>query len=348
MQETIFKATIRRFFSVLATVLGFLVAFILIILLSSLFQKDSAVEIKHKLNAEIQPNAQGVRKDLTSSAPVILRIDIDGIIGTDSLNRETVNQQLIESREKPFDDNQVKAILLSINTPGGTVTDGDGIYNALKRYKDKYNVPIYAHVDGLCASGGMYIACAADKIYATNSSVVGSIGVIAPPAFNFTQLMEKIGVDSKTLIAGKGKDELNPFRPWKPDEGKNYQMLIDYFYRLFVNIIIENRKSIDKEKLIADYGADVFPAEKGMELGFIDGANQTYNETLSMLAKEIGVQEDEYRVITLTKETWITSLFNAENMGQIFKGTIKHQLEIPGQLDSRLANQFLYLYQIHE
>lgn len=345
MNETILKSTLRRFFLVLATVLGVLFSLMLVGQYSSFFDSgDGTLEIKHKLTPEILPNAQGVRKVLAKGKPVILKINIDGVIGTKSLNRKSIEQQLVESREEPFEGNRVKGILLAINSPGGTVTDGDGIYRALKAYKEQYNVPIYAHIDGLCASGGMYIACAADKIFATASSVVGSIGVVAPPIFNFTTLMSKVGVDAKTLIAGKGKDELNPFREWKADEGQNYQMLIDDFYNMFVDIIVTNRKGVDKEKLIDNYGADVFPADKGVELGFIDGSNQSYRQTLAMLAQEINAKEEEYQVVTLSKENWLQSLFKDENRMGIFSGVVTHRFEIPGQLDARLANQFLYLY----
>lgn len=344
MNESIFKSTLRRFFIVLATVLGVLVAFMLVGQFSSAFDTDDSTGIKRSLSTEIQPNALGVRKKLASTSPVILQIRIDGMIGTDSLNRRTVEQQLLESREAPFDDDRVKGIILTINSPGGTVTDSDSIYRALKTYKEQYKVPIYAHVNGLCASGGLCIACAADKIYSTDSSIVGSVGVVGPPIFNFTELMGKMGVISKTLIAGKGKDELNPFRPWKPDEGQNYQLVIDAFYNIFVDIVASNRNRVDKEKLIADYGANVFPAHQAFEMGFTDSGDQSYNQTLALLAEEIGLKEEAYQVVRLHKENWLQSLFKGENAMELFKGNINCRLEIPGQLDPKLAHQFLYLY----
>lgn len=349
MNESIFKATMRRFFVALATVLGVLIAFSLTSVFGTFLDKsDDLTGIKRTLTAEIQPNANNVRKKLSSSSPVILQIRIDGIIGTEALNREVLRQQLIESREAPFDDDRVKGIILTINSPGGTVTDSDAMYRALMTYKEQYKVPIYAHVDGLCASGGLCVACAADKIYATDSSIVGSVGVVGPPVFNVTDLLNKIGVESKTLIAGNGKDELNPFRPWKPDEGKNFQTVIDAFYDIFVNLVVTSRKNVDKEKLVADYGAGVFTAAKAYEIGFIDAASQSYNETLALLAEELGLKEDEYQVLRLHKENWFQNLFKSESALQLLTGKITHRLEIPGQLDPRLAHQFLYLYRVSE
>ena len=186
-----------------------------------------------------QPSRQTPKACVSSSTtPVILKVNVQGVIGIDDLTRHKFQELLTESREKSLKNDRVKAILLCIDSPGGTVSDADGIYNALKAYKKQFGVPVYAYVDGLCASGGMYIACAADKIYASDASLVGSIGVLFPAMFNFVKLMEKVGVDSKTLIAGKGKDEMNPFRTWKPDEGANYQKIVDDFYEIFVDVVV--------------------------------------------------------------------------------------------------------------
>src|SRR5690606_9333623 len=137
--------------------------------------------------------------------------------GTESFNMNTFRAQLMESREGIFEKSPVVALLLHIQSPGGTVIDADGIYRAIKAYKAQHNIPVYAYVDGLCASGGMYIAAAADKIFASDVSLIGSVGVISPPTFNFTKTMEKLGIEALTLSAGIGKDDLNPFRPWKAD-----------------------------------------------------------------------------------------------------------------------------------
>ena len=95
------------------------------------------------------------------------------------------------------------------------MVDADGIYRAIKHYKEQYQVPVIAYVDGLCASGGMYIACAADKIYATDVSLVGSVGVLFPSFMNFSKLLDTVGVQSLTISSCKGKDDMNPLRPWK-------------------------------------------------------------------------------------------------------------------------------------
>jgi len=350
MYESIFRSALRWFFISMAAVAGFMLGlFVLFIFMASimdLMQTTAGGEpdIKYSFSPEILPNAKGIRKSLSSSAPVILRVNIQGVIGLEDLTHEKLEQLLTESRERSFSDNRVKAILLYINTPGGTVVDADGIYRALKDYKEMYKVPIYAYVDGLCASGGMYVACAADKIYATEGSIVGSIGVIVSSSVNVSKLMDKIGVESKTMFAGKGKDELNPLRPWTPDEGENFQKLIDEYYSIFVDIVTKNRPELSKEKLVKDYGANVFLANQAKEYGYIDVTGISMNDTLTLLAKQIGIDDDYYQVVELKEENWLRSLFKGNADLSLFKGEIKHRLVIQSDLDPKLANQFLYLY----
>src|SRR5690606_22323692 len=115
-----------------------------------------------------------------------LQINVHGVIGDAKSGIDTKMAQniLLDSRTGDFKNERGKGILLHMNTPGGTVVDSDNIYRMLKTYKERYKVPVFAFVDGLCASGGMYISCAADKVYAGPASIIGSVGVIIGPFFN--------------------------------------------------------------------------------------------------------------------------------------------------------------------
>ena len=121
----------------------------------------------------IMPDAEGNRTMLPVHSPAILRLDLRGVIGAGDLTSDKIENLLLDSREDFLGGNRVKGVLLYINTPGGASDDCATIFRALSNYKTKYNVPIYAYVDGLCASAGMYIACVADKIYASASSEIG-------------------------------------------------------------------------------------------------------------------------------------------------------------------------------
>lgn len=341
MRESIFFSAVRAFFVSLLSVLGFCVALLLLVLIIGSLSTAVSPEPTSEFSVEVVPNASGKRESL-SSEPVILKININGIIGLDGLDQSSIRQMLVESREGLLKNDLVKGVLLHLQTPGGTVIDADGIYRAIKAYKEKYNVPVYAYVDGMCASGGMYIAAAADKVLASDVSIVGSIGVIAPSTLNVSQLLEKIGVQSLTLYAGKGKDDLNPLRPWKPGEEDNYKNLIDHYYNDFVNIMVEGRPNLDKTKLIKDYGAKIFPAPQGKELGYIDESGINLSKAITQLAGKMGIEDDHYRVVEMSKQTWYNELFKTKL--NLLQGTIKHEIKLTGELDPKLHNQFLYLF----
>jgi protease-4 len=344
MRDSILYSAIRALVVAFCVVIGLCLGFIFIsVIIGALSGNTTGAKLTTINTEEILPNAEGERKALTSDAPVILQVNIDGIIGLEDLDSKSIRQKLVESREGDFKDNRVKALLLYIDSPGGTVTDADGIFHALLDYKQKYQVPIYAYVDGLCASGGMYVALAADKIFASDTSLIGSVGVIAPTFLNVTKLLEKIGVETLTISAGKDKDALNPLRPWKPGEDENYRHLIDYYYHHFVELVTSHRKKITPDQLVKNYGARIFPAPQAKEYGFIDVSGASLSETLKELLKEANITTNNYQFIRLENKTWWTSLFSSQ-ASTLFKGTIKHQISFSPEIDLLLRNQFLYLY----
>ncbi len=343
MRESIFKSGLRALFVTFFGFVGIFIAFLFVAIFFATANETSK-EIERTYKVEIVANAQGVRKHQSATAPVILKVNINGVIGSEFLNMNTINDMLIESREGTLKGDRVKGILLSINSPGGTVVDADGIYNLLRAYKEQYKVPIYAIVDnGMCLSGGMYVAVAADKIYSSDTSLIGSIGVIIGPFMNVVQLLEKIGVEALILSDGKGKDNLGPFHTWEPGEKKNFQDLVASFYNNFVNVVASERPQLTKDQLIKDYGARVFTAQKAYEIGLIDGTGFNYRSALKALLKEMGIEDDFYQVVELQKKKWYMELFKSES--PLLTGKVKHQISIAGEdLDSSISNQFLYLY----
>jgi signal peptide peptidase SppA len=251
---------------------------------------------------------------------------------------------LFDSREGILSHDRVKAILLYIDSPGGTVTDSVAIYKELKAYKEKYKVPIYAYIDGICASGGVYIACSADKIYASSSSVIGSVGVVLGPAFNFSGLMKQYGVESLTITQGKDKDMLNPFRPWQAGEDTSLQNVTQALYQEFVETVVSARPRLNKEKLINDYGAQIYVSQLAQDFGYIDVANADYNMALKDLAQAAQIPEDQsYQVVNLAPpRPFLLNL--AGNCETLFKGKIIHELQV-GPIHPELSGKFLYLYQ---
>lgn len=343
MRDSIFYSAFRSLVVAFAIVIGLVFGLMFITVLINALGGSTEQKLTTVNTEEILPNVNGKREALSSEVPIILQVNVDGIIGTEQLDEKTVRQILVESREGDFKKDRVKGIVLYINSPGGTVTDADGIFRALKDYKLKYKVPIYAYVDGLCASGGMYVALAADKIFASNVSLIGSVGVIAPTFMNLTKLLEKLGIDTLTIFAGKDKDAMNPLRPWKPGEDENYRHIIDYYYNYFVDLVSSHRPEVNKEKLIQDYGARIFPAAQAVEYGFIDKSGVSMADALQELLKEVGITTDQYQVVRLQSKGWWNLLFSSRAR-DLLTGKIEHRFSFSPEIDILLQNRFLYLY----
>ena len=159
-RESIFVGAIRSFCTSLATMLGIAIGISLIVMgLAFVIGPQYAPS---KAQPLIMPDAEGDRTVLSGHSPAILRIDLRGVIGIGDLTSDKIESILLDSREDFLRGDRVKAILLYINTPGGASDDCATIYQALSSYKTKHNIPIYAYVDGMCASAGIYIACVAD------------------------------------------------------------------------------------------------------------------------------------------------------------------------------------------
>jgi protease IV len=206
----------------------------------------------------------------------VLLIDVRGVINnqqdrsftgaTTELGMVEWIRELIAKAEK---DDEIKALLIKINSPGGTVTSSDIILHELLLYKKKHSIPIFVQVMDLAASGGYYIALAGDEIIAHPTSLVGSIGVIAFKV-NLENLMEKIGVDWEVVKSGEKKDFMSPFRAFTDEERKLFQNTIDNFHNRFVSVIARNRLNLDIEEVESLADGRVFDAKQALELKLID------------------------------------------------------------------------------
>lgn len=340
--STTWNTFFHSLFSIGGTVIGFLIFFFLLSLLSNFLGKFS--RLKPKFYLSILPDAEGMRKKLSRFSPLLLQINIEGVIGREEMNLELIETQLIESRFGIL-KNRIKGIFLKIDSPGGGATDSDAIYRRLKNYKEKYKVPIYAYVDGFCASGGLLIACSADKILATPSSIIGSVGVrLILPYLNFSKVLEKWDIGVKTLSIGKHKDHLNPFRPWEEGEDADLKQLLIHAYNRFVDIVSNERK-IEREKLVQDIGAQIYAAPESASLKFIDDGSSDYSLALASLAEAANLKTESYQVVELVKrKSWFKEMMEKS---LIFTGSIKHEISIGHYLPSHLFGKIGYLFLPH-
>ena len=340
--ESVFVSAIRSFCKTFCGLIGIFFAFLIAALLYSLF--SSPYYPKERTTFTVLPD---LNRELTLkpyNSPVVLQINIEGVIGEPLLDTKAIDAVLLDSRRGLLAGNRVKAILLHLNTPGGTVTDSDNIYRMLKSYKEKYNVPIYGYVDGLCASGGVYISSACDKLFASPPSIIGSVGVIIGPFFNVAEALSKIGVSAKVLSDGTNKDMMSPFRPWAPDEDASLRAIMDFQYNRFLDIVTTNHPRLSREKLVNEYGANIFDGVRAQEFGFIDVANANYEDALQELLVAANIDSTHpYQVLELTPSLGLMNLLG-NSKSPLNTGKIEHEILFTKNAASKIQDQFAYLY----
>jgi len=219
----------------------------------------------------------------TTAAKHTALVQIDGIIGPGSdANADRVTSAL----QTAFADMNTKAVVLRINSPGGSPVQAHTIYDEMRRLRKKFpNIPLYAVIEDLCASGGYYVAVGADRIYVSKSSIVGSIGV-RMDSFGLTGLMEKLGVERRLLTAGKNKAMLDPFLPRDEAQERHVLALMNDIHQQFIAVVREGRG--DRLQETADmFSGLIWSGEKGIELGLVDGLG-----TLDSVARDVVKAEE--------------------------------------------------------
>jgi protease-4 len=181
-------------------------------------------------------------------------------------NKLSLFTQQLEAAEK---DSGVKAVVLRINSPGGTVTCSDTMYQMVKQFRARTKKPVVADMQEVAASGAYYVACACDQIVAHPTSVVGSIGVIFE-TFEVSGAMSKLGVTSTAIKSGELKDMGSPFKPLDPKARQVMQGLVDEYFARFVEVVRENRRISDDQKLRTLTDGRVFSGTQAAKLGLVD------------------------------------------------------------------------------
>lgn len=217
----------------------------------------------------------------------VLLVDLSGVISSESRESFYTYPSMLatikEELSKAAKDERVKAVVVRINTPGGTVTASDIIYHELKAFKRARNIPVIASIMDVGASGGYYIASAADAVMAHPSSVTGSIGVIMLTV-NARGLLEKVGVETNAVTSGPRKDMGSPFRAMLPEERAIFQSVIDSFYERFLQVVQEGRPNLSPEEVRRLADGRIYSGEQARQSGLVDAIG--YLEEAVDLAKE--------------------------------------------------------------
>jgi protease-4 len=184
-----------------------------------------------------------------------------------------------------FEDEGSQAVVLQINSPGGSPVQAGIINDEIRRLKAKHKKPVYAVVEESCASAAYYIAVAADEIYVDKASIVGSIGVLMD-GFGFTGLMDKLGVERRLMTAGVNKGFLDPFSPQTKNQRTHAQTLLDQIHKQFIQVVREGRGQRLKETPELFSGL-FWSGEQAVNLGLADGLGN-----LDYVAREIVKAEE--------------------------------------------------------
>jgi len=225
----------------------------------------------------------------------VLLVDISGPITELStrhafglIEEESTVSRVQSELKKAAKDSRVKAVVLRINSPGGGVTASDEVYTEIVRFKRENKVPVVAALGDLAASGGYYVACAADRVVAHPTTVTGSIGVILVN-LNLEGLLAKIGVRNETFKAGEHKDLLSPLRGVTPEERRIVQAILDALHARFVAVVREARPSLDAGRIAELTDGRIFDASQALAAGLVDGIGEL-RDAIDVAMKGAGLE----------------------------------------------------------
>ncbi|MFZ5508226.1 MAG: S49 family peptidase [Pseudomonadota bacterium] len=193
-------------------------------------------------------------------------VELSGVIAP---NGEASAERIVSSLQSAFDDKNTQGVILKINSPGGSPVQSGIINDEIGRLRALYpDTPLYAVVEDICASGGYYVAVAADRIYVDKASIVGSIGVLMD-GFGFTGLMDKVGVERRLLTAGENKGFLDPFSPQDERHKDHARQLLGDVHQQFIDVVRKGRGERLKESPEMFSGL-MWSGSRSIELGLAD------------------------------------------------------------------------------
>ena len=265
---------------------------VLTVLTALLLQGCTLVDI------ELQPRIRPLREETVEGEgkAKILLMDVSGVLADETGSvvlgtpppRVPIVARVREELQKAEDDDEVRALIVRINSPGGTITASDLIYREIEVFKTRRKVPVITIMMDVAASGGYYAALAGDTIMALPTTVTGSIGVVMLTV-NAQGLMEKIGVAPLAIKSGAMKDAGSPFRPLTEQERAVFQSVIDQMYARFVSLIVRSRK-MPEDKVRAAADGRIYTAEQAKALGLVDQIGYM-DDAVAAARKAAGVAE---------------------------------------------------------
>jgi protease-4 len=246
-------------------------------------------------------------------------VEITGVIDSKgNASADNVNAAL----QSAFKDRNTQGVILRVNSPGGSPVQAGIIYDEIRRLRAKYpDVPMYAVVEDICASGGYYVASAADRIYVDKASLIGSIGVLMDQ-FGFVETLDKLGVERRVLTAGENKAFLDPFSPLQPAHVEHAKSLLGEIHRQFIEVVRKGRGTRLKDSPELFSGL-LWTGTKSVELGLSDGLG-----SVDYVAREVIKAED---IVEYTRRENL-----AERLARRFGATLAEAIGLSAGAGPRL------------
>jgi signal peptide peptidase SppA len=241
-------------------------------------------------------------------APKVAVIKLSGVVGTLGRLRGgsgLTASGLEEAFETAFRVPGIKAVALTINSPGGSPVQSSLIYKHIRRLAEDTKLPVFVFVEDVCASGGYWIACAADEIFSEETSIIGSIGVISA-GFGLHEMIKKIGVERRIYTEGKSKGMLDPFQPEKQEDVLHLRSLQKDVYETFIAYVSKRRGERLKGDRDELFSGAFWSGNKALELGLVDGIGDMktilktrFGENVQL--KKINLQKGWFSKITASR-----------------------------------------------
>jgi protease-4 len=274
----------------------------------------------------------------------VLLVELEGVIASGqggglfavpSDPVESIKRQL-EQAEK---DEQVKAVLLLIDSPGGAVTPSDEIHHEVTGFRSRSHKPVVVLMGSVCASGGVYVAVAADKIVCQPTTITGSIGVILS-SLNFHDLLTKYGVQDVTIASGPNKALLNPTSPVRDEHRAILQNMIDDAYARFVKLVAEGR-GLDEETVRGFADGRIYTPPEALRLKLVDQIG--YREDALALARSLG-SCPQSRLVQYRRQPTLADVLSGNARGPL---SLAERLDPAALIDELRAPRLLALWRPH-
>jgi protease-4 len=299
------------------------------------------------ISVDLSPRIRPLEEETVegSGSAKVLLLDLSGLLQDDTPSltltspppRVPLLARVREELRRAEKDDQVRALVVRINSPGGTITASDIVYREIREFKQRRKVPVIAAMMDVGASGGYYAALAADQIFAHPTTVTGSIGVIMLTV-NAQGLLEKVGVAPLAIKSGPLKDAGSPFRGLTAEERAVFQSVIDDMYGRFVRLVSESRK-IPEDRVRAFADGRIYTAEQARTLGLVDQVGYL-DEAVAAARRAAGLAEARVVMYHRPRE-YRSNLYSASPPAP---GADSLVSQLAGLLGGGPGARFLYLW----